>query len=172
MSLNLPTFCPNYTRSLTVSHTRVSGGSMSVFARQEHEYYHLPPRIMEATLWTSTFTFHTHLNFIVIRRRVYVKCSKTPNPPCVGGRNGKIIKYMWQESNLLARPPQVILKYKVGRMTHCGMDGRWVIVCLLARARGALFQSYHPDTRAHTASHSNDNVRSLPGVVMRPGREF
>jgi hypothetical protein len=83
-----------------------------------------------------------------------------------------MIKYMWRESSLLARPPQLILKYKVGRMTHCGMDGRGIIVCLLARARGALIQSYQPDTRAHTASYSYDTGRSFPGVVMRPGREF
>ena len=79
---------------------------------------------------------------------------------------------MWRESNLLARPPQLILKYKVGCMTYSEMDGRGIMFCLLARPRGALIQSYQSETGAHTASYSNNTERSFPGVVMRLGREF
>jgi len=127
---------------------------------------------MEVNLWTTTFMFHAHLNFVVIRRRVYVRRNKNQSPPWLGGRNSKMIKYMWRESNLLARPSQLILKHKVGRMTRCGMNGRGVMFCLLARARSALIRSYQPDTEAHTASYSNDNGRSFPVVVMLSGREF
>jgi hypothetical protein len=109
---------------------------------------------------------------MVIRPKVYIRRSKTQSPPWLGERNGEMIKYMWRESNLLARLPQLILKYKVGRMTHCGMDGRGVMFCLLARARSALIQSYQHDTGAHTASYSNDTGHSFPTVVMRQWREF
>ena len=118
----------------------------------------LPPCIMGVTLWTFTFTFHTHLSFMVIRCTVYVRRIKNQSPPWLSGTNGKNIKYMWWDSNLLARPPQPILKYKVWHMTDCGMDGRGVMFCLLARARGALIHSYQPDTGPHAASYSNGNA--------------